>query len=640
VLIFPLVVSLVVPVLETRPVTVAASDDAGVAPAAAATETTVFTSGGFLIDPATTSVGLGPDGTVTFSAPGVLGQVVPPVGGELEPGFFTVRDDGTTPWVHPSPCGVDALRLVEVLQVEIVGSQLLHFAARTLTSCEGQSHYTVMAYRATVPVDALVIDPTDEPTAVVRVGQRVTQPLLVHNVGSTAVHPTVSLGTDVISGQPVAGLSVSAASCAGGVAPGASCAFEIAWEPPAVGGGTVEPRLSGEHTSWSGRPGQPTRSRAFIARAAPPPGDAFEPLAQPVRVLDTRLGGVPLGQEPLRVEIAGRAGIPADATAVLANVTVTEPSSSGFVTLSPTGLPRPEVSNVNFLAGQTVANSSLLALGLDGGVDVFNSSGRTHVLIDVVGWLSPFADLVYQPLAEPARILDTRDPASDPRGAIGAGEFRAVDLEGTSARQAVSFVVNLTVTEPTADTHVSAVRTGGAPAPPPTTSTLNVVAGETRANLAVTGSGLTIYNNSGRAHVVIDLLGVFVPGGELETRGRIVPLVPFRAVDTRLTETPFAPGEAGGFTAPPTIGTPPLPVDGIIMNATVTEPTDRGFLTMFPWDARRIPVVSTLNFVAGQTVPNQAWARLARPPNNVIGLLNGSPGSTHIVLDVQAVVLG
>ncbi|MBI5089271.1 MAG: hypothetical protein HZB15_10565, partial [Actinobacteria bacterium] len=103
----------------------------------------------------------------------------------------------------------------------------------------------------------------------------------------------------------------------------------------------------------------------------------------------------------------------------------------------------------------------------------------------------------------------------------------------------------------------------------PTTSTLNVRAGETRANLAIAPSGLTIYNNSGSTHVVVDLLGVFVVGGETETLGRIVPLAPFRAVDIRQDDRVFEPGEAGGYQFPSTIGDPSVSVSGIIFNATV-----------------------------------------------------------------------
>ena len=51
----------------------------------------------------------------------------------------------------------------------------------------------------------------------------------------------------------------------------------------------------------------------------------------------------------------GVGGVPLDATAVVLNVTVDGPEGSGFVTVFPCGGLLPLASNVNFVAGQTVA---------------------------------------------------------------------------------------------------------------------------------------------------------------------------------------------------------------------------------------------------------------------------------------------
>jgi len=53
----------------------------------------------------------------------------------------------------------------------------------------------------------------------------------------------------------------------------------------------------------------------------------------------------------------------------------------------PTGTPTPLASNLNFLAGQTVPNLVMTPLGANGRVSIFNLTGSSHVIVDVVGWL-------------------------------------------------------------------------------------------------------------------------------------------------------------------------------------------------------------------------------------------------------------
>ena len=65
--------------------------------------------------------------------------------------------------------------------------------------------------------------------------------------------------------------------------------------------------------------------------------------------------------------VVGQGGVPLDATAVVLNVTVDGPEGSGFVTVFPCGGLLPLASNVNFVAGQTVANAVTVTVGVVGG---------------------------------------------------------------------------------------------------------------------------------------------------------------------------------------------------------------------------------------------------------------------------------
>jgi hypothetical protein len=86
------------------------------------------------------------------------------------------------------------------------------------------------------------------------------------------------------------------------------------------------------------------------------------------------------------VQLAGQRGIPANAKAISANLTVVDALGSGFLTAWPCG-PRPTASNVNFDVGAPVANAAKLPLSADGAICVYvNESAQ--VIIDVNGWWS------------------------------------------------------------------------------------------------------------------------------------------------------------------------------------------------------------------------------------------------------------
>ena len=110
------------------------------------------------------------------------------------------------------------------------------------------------------------------------------------------------------------------------------------------------------------------------------------------------------------------------------NVTATEPTDAGYITVYPTGTAPPTASSLNFVAGQNIANLVTAKVGTNGQVDIYNFAGETQVLFDVVGWFprhgvagrrrrsSAQADEGGQfvPLV-PARILDTRAGIGPPR---------------------------------------------------------------------------------------------------------------------------------------------------------------------------------------------------------------------------------
>jgi hypothetical protein len=110
----------------------------------------------------------------------------------------------------------------------------------------------------------------------------------------------------------------------------------------------------------------------------------------PARVLDTRIG---LGALKAKLG-AGRTltltvpHLPVGTTAVALNVTVTNPTAGGFLTVYPAGKLRPGVSNLNYLTGQTIPNMVLVPLGPGNTLTFYNSAGTVDVIADIMGYCS------------------------------------------------------------------------------------------------------------------------------------------------------------------------------------------------------------------------------------------------------------
>lgn len=125
-------------------------------------------------------------------------------------------------------------------------------------------------------------------------------------------------------------------------------------------------------------------------------GEGFVPM-QPQRVVDTRAGvGVargPLAPGSATVTLAGVAGIPRDASAVMATVTAVG-GQAAFWTLYAAGTDRPDTSDVNTNGPEPVSNTVIVPLGAGGAIEAFHNAGTSHLIVDVLGY---FADQVAPP---------------------------------------------------------------------------------------------------------------------------------------------------------------------------------------------------------------------------------------------------
>lgn len=252
-------------------------------------------------------------------------------------------------------------------------------------------------------------------------------------------------------------------------------------------------------------------------------GARYNPLT-PARVMDTR-GGIGaaarLGPNTtMDIQITGRGGVPASGvSAVVLNVTVAGPTSPSYLTVFPKGERLPLASNLNYVAGQTVANAVSVKVGAEGRVSVYNAAGSTDVIADVAGWFdSNLLNLTgarFHPVT-PARILDTRAGIGAAPVALGAGARTTMQVTGRGGvpSSGVSAVVmNVTATAPTSLSFLTVYPAGE---PVPLASSLNFVGGQTVPNLVTvkvgTGGQAAVYNASGTVHVIADVAGWYDTG--------------------------------------------------------------------------------------------------------------------------------
>lgn len=359
----------------------------------------------------------------------------------------------------------------------------------------------------------------------------------------------------------------------------------------------------------------------------------------PARLLDTRNSAVVGPKGTVSFQVAGVNGIPANVTAVTFNLTVTEPSSFGFVTAFASGSNRPNASNLNYDKAQTVPNLVTVPVGADGKVSLYNeSTGTAQLIADASGYYTTAAAQSpgeFQPMT-PSRFLDTRNgtTAVGPKGTVS---FQVGGVNGIPAAvSAVTF--NLTVTSPTSFGFVTAYASG---TNRPNASNLNYDKAQTVPNSVTVPVGadgkVTLYNEStGTAQLIADVSGYYLAGGPATVSGAFQAVAPTRFLDTRNTpNNAVGPGGTIAFQVGGVSGVPAT-VGGVVFNLTVTQPTSFGFVTAYP-SGTTLPPTSNLNYATAQTVPN--LVTVPTGTDGKVALYNRSTGTVQLVADVSGYFL-
>ena len=364
--------------------------------------------------------------------------------------------------------------------------------------------------------------------------------------------------------------------------------------------------------------------------------------------------------------MAGDFTVPADATAVVLNVTALNTSAAGYVTVYPTGSPVPTASSLNTRVGQPVANLIETGVGTSGEVSVVANTA-TDVAVDLEGYVTPGTNGgagLYNPLATPARICDTR--AGNPSGLTG-GADQCAGTANAGTRLAASGVLNVTVdgNGGVPATGVSAVVlnvTAVNPSasgdlkvyPEGTTATvatnLNFAAGETLPNrviVPVSASGQISITSDVATDVLVDVSGWYSSSGGTTGSQFTTEAAPVRLCDTRAGNPSGLSGAeaqcngAGNAGHPITAGQTltvnvaglagiPSGATAVVLNVIAIKPSAQTHLTVFP--SGTPPTVSDLNPAAGAVESNLVVATLSG--TGTVSIYNFA-GSANVAVDAE-----
>ena len=243
--------------------------------------------------------------------------------------------------------------------------------------------------------------------------------------------------------------------------------------------------------------------------------DAELTSADSARLVDTRQAPTAGTKQPEGKELRVDVGAPDRTVAI--NVTVTQATSRGYLTVHQCGTAPPNTSNVNFAAQLAAPNLVITRTDANGHV-CLTATQDAHVIVDL---LAEFGASTTVKAATPERLADTRGGA-----APTPGEVIQIDVAAGDPDTRVSGVIgNLTIVRPEANGYATVYPCAGGPTE---TSNINFRASQTIANAIIVEPDedgmLCVFTNTA-AEVVFDKLGT--------TGAGFAGVAPIRPLDTR-----------------------------------------------------------------------------------------------------------
>lgn len=396
----------------------------------------------------------------------------------------------------------------------------------------------------------------------------------------------------------------------------------------------------------------------YLSTAAAKNSGLYNSLS-PTRVLGNLQTGAAIGAgATTTVPVAGAGatdGVPAGASAVVVNVTAAHGTAPSFLTVFSAGVVQPTASNLNFGAGQTIANRVTVGVGSSGQIAVYNHTGTVNVDVDVDGYYtgsSGGTGALFVPIT-PVRLTDTRVLMNGTP--IGSDSSETFGLSAASIpSNASSVAANLTVLAGNAPGYLTAYPTADTTVP--VASDVNWMANGIVPNFTIAdtaGSGrVAVFNSPGAtSNLLIDAFGYFTP---LSTNPTLTAVSPSAGPTlggtsvaitgtnfTGATAVDFATAAATSFTVASSTSitaTSPAGSPGTV-NVTVTTPHGTS-VTSSVDQYTYIALAATLSVSAPSTaIAGTAFSLTVTAKDSYGNTATGYTGTVHFTSTDGAAVL-
>jgi GH25 family lysozyme M1 (1,4-beta-N-acetylmuramidase) len=319
----------------------------------------------------------------------------------------------------------------------------------------------------------------------------------------------------------------------------------------------------------------------------------------PARFVDTRLG-VGAGKGPVTgpVTVQVPDAIPADATGVVLNASVVDPSGAGYLRTAAAGT-TPLATALNYSGGQSSTGLVVTPIDATRKATVTLYGGAGQVVLDAVGYYTSATGTGghYVALA-PSRIADSRTGVGVSAGPQ-SGDV-TVPLPDSVPADVAGVVLNVSVVEPTRSGFLRVAPAGTTA----TTTALNYPAARSATGLVLTGTAnrsVTVSLHGGPAQLVVDLVGYYDQGSS--SGSAFVSSTPQRVLDTRSG----LGGASGRSVQSVTLTLPssvPADATGAVLNLSAVSPDGKGYLRLAAAGAQ--PTTTAISFDRARSVTGLA----------------------------------
>jgi hypothetical protein len=226
---------------------------------------------------------------------------------------------------------------------------------------------------------------------------------------------------------------------------------------------------------------------------------------------------IPAG-ESTTVAVAGRDGVPTDATAAVVSVTSRAADTAGALFVYPSGGTAPSDPAVYARAGERVTGTAIVPLGSNGNVDVSNVGGSDRAVdVDIVGWYAapsasgPGANGIgYVAKRHPKPVLDTATDRG--LGSLGPDATGTFGVGAAVPNGARAVVMQVTVKQANPATRLTLWRADKAR---PGTVNLSVPGGRTVTTMVIvpvraTQPRVSIHNHAGSVSIRATVVGYYL----------------------------------------------------------------------------------------------------------------------------------